>query len=149
MGSSLRIPLAEASPAGGSLIDVLAARFVFGLSGWRGLIGTPENRQHAIQSNYEQFVVMFELDGDGLAGVEKHLVVLADGLIFVVFDLFADGDDSAGDDGDFVAVREDDAGAGFAAVFVLADDDAFADGLDDVVFGAALAGGFDCHDRGI
>src|SRR5207237_1822274 len=96
-----------------------------------------------------QFVVVFELDGDGLAGVEEHFVVLADGLIFVVFDLFADGDDPAGDDRDFMAVGEDDAGAGFAAVFVLADDDAFADGLDDVVFGAALSGGFDCDDRGI
>ncbi len=89
---------------------------------------------------------MFQLDGDGLARVEEDFVVLADGHVLVVFDGFADGDDTAGDDGNFVRVGEDDAAFGFAFVVVLANDDAFADGFDDVVFGGALgSGGFGGH----
>src|SRR5213075_15644 len=52
--------------------------------------------------------------------VEEDLVVLADGLVLIVFDGLADGDDPAGNDGNFVAVGEDNTGFGFALVFILA-----------------------------
>ncbi len=71
---------------------------------------------------------MFELDGNCLAGIEEHFVVLPDRLVLVVFDGLADGDDAAGDDGDLVAVGQDDAAFGFALVVVLANDDALAVG---------------------
>src|SRR5437867_9731498 len=109
-----------------------------------GLLRAPEDGQHPLDRHDEEFVVMLELDGDGLARIEEHLVVLPDGLVLVVFDGLADGDDPAGNDGNFVAIGEDDAGFGLALVVILADDDALADGLDDVVFGAAL-GGFGGH----
>ena len=35
---------------------------------------------------------MLEFDGDALAGVEEDLVVLADGLVLIVFDGLGDGD---------------------------------------------------------
>src|SRR4051794_5028493 len=87
---------------------------------------------------------MLEFDGNGLAGVEEDFVVLADGLVFVILDRLADGDDPAGDHGDFVAIGQDDSGSGFALVVILADDHALADGLDDVVFRPPLRR-FGCH----
>src|SRR5258706_1118796 len=91
---------------------------------------------------------MFELDRNRLARIEQHLIVLPDRLILVVLDLLADRDHPAGDDGNLVTVGQDDAGAGLALVVILANDDALADGLDDVEFGAGF-GGFDGHCRRI
>lgn len=102
--------------------------------------GAAEDGDYSFDVDDEEFVVVFEFDGDGFAGVEEDFVVGTDSEVFVVFDLFGDGDDAAGDDGDFVGVGEDNAGLGLAAVFVLADDDAVTDGLDDVVFEAGSLG---------
>src|SRR6185436_11926974 len=90
----------------------------------------------------EQLVVVFQLDGNGLARVEEHLVVLADRLILVIFDRLGDGDHAAGNDGDLVRIGQHDAAAGFSLVVVLTDDDALADRLDDVVFAALGRRGF-------
>ena len=78
----------------------------------------------------EEAVVAFKNDGDGFFGVEKDAIVLADGVIVVVFDLHADGDDSAGEGGDFNFVGEVDAGFGLLFVLVLANENAWTDRFD-------------------
>src|SRR5207253_4753853 len=99
---------------------------------------SPEYRQHPIEVYYEQPVVMFELDGDRLAGVEEHFVVLADGLILVILDGLGDGDDATGDDRDLVTVGQDDSALGLSFVVVLTHNDALTDGFDDIELGGAL-----------
>ena len=106
-----------------------------------GGIRPAEDRQHAIDRHDEQPVVVLQLDRDRLARVEQHLVILADRLVLVVLDRLADRDHPAGDDGNLVAVGQDDAALGLALVVVLADDDALADRLDDVVLGRRLGTG--------
>ena len=80
----------------------------------------------------EEAVVALEVDGDAVLGVEEDAVVLLDGVVGVVADLRGDGDDAPGEGGDLDLVGEVEAGLGLLAVFVLADEDAQADGLDDL-----------------
>ena len=111
-------------------------------------LGAAEDRQHPVNRHDEKPVVVLQFHRDRLPGVEQDLVVLSDCLILVVLDRLADGDDAAGDHGDFVGVGQDDAAAGGAPVIVLANDDALADGLDDVVLADALRGLL-CHFTGL
>src|SRR5207237_3673816 len=108
------------------LLRIVTGIAVLAVSVFR-LIGAAEDGQHPLDRHDEKLVVVLELDGNGLARVEEDLVVLADGLVVIVFDGLGDGDNPAGNDGDFVAVGQDDAGFGFAFVVVLANDDALAD----------------------
>src|SRR5215510_9726639 len=83
------------------------------------LVGAAEDGEHALEGDDKELVVVLELDGDGFAGVEEDLVVLADGLVLIIFDGLGDGDDPARNDGDFVAVGQDDAGFGVTLVVTL------------------------------
>src|SRR5437667_12796401 len=94
------------------LLRIVRRFLVFAAAARLGVLRAPEYVQHPLDRHHEELVVMLELDWDGLARVEEHLVVLADGLVLVVFDGLADGDYPAGNDGDFVAIGEDDAGFG-------------------------------------
>jgi len=101
------------------------------------LVRSTENRQHTIDVDDKHAIVMLELDWDGFARIEENFVVLANGLIFVVFDRLADRYDTAGDDRDLMTVGQHNAAFCLAFVFILAHDDALADGLDDVIFKSA------------
>lgn len=85
----------------------------------------------------EQLIVGLEIDGDRVLGMEQDLVVLAERHVFVVFDLGRDGDDAAGDRGDFGLVGQGNAPLGLPLGLVLADQDASADRFH--VFQGALA----------
>ncbi len=82
----------------------------------------------------EEAVVAFEVYGDGLFGVEEDAVVLADGVVGVVFDLGGDGDDASCDGGDLDFVGEVDAGLGLLFVFIFADKDTVSDWFDGFEF---------------
>ncbi len=82
----------------------------------------------------EEAIVAFEIDRDGLLGVEEDLVVLADGIIGVVVDECGDGNDSACDGGDFDLVGEMDARLGLLFILIFADEDTVADGFDSFEF---------------
>src|SRR4051794_40981892 len=82
---------------------------------------------------------MLQLDGNRLTGVKKNLIVLTNRLVLVVLNRLADSNHPTGDDGDLVAVGEDDTALGLALVVVLADDHALANRLNDIELAAPLA----------
>src|SRR2546428_9068361 len=133
-GARRRVPRV---PALSHVVVRVVGRFRGGGLAWSR---PAEDGEHAIDRHDKQPVVVLELDGNRLARIEQDLVVLANRLVFVVLDRFADSDHPAGDDRDLVRVGQDDAALGLALVVVLAHDDALSDWLDDVVFvlGAAL-----------
>lgn len=98
------------------------------------LVRFPENRQHTVDVNNEHAIVMLELDWNRLARIEQNFVVLADRLVFVVFDCLADRNDASGNDRNLVTVGKHDTAARLAFVLVFAHNDALADRLDDVIF---------------
>jgi len=80
----------------------------------------------------EQPVVAFKIDGDRAFGVEQDLVVLAQRDVGRVFNFSRDGNDPAGDRGDFDIVRQLDAALGLLLVLVLANQNALANRLDNL-----------------
>jgi hypothetical protein len=82
-----------------------------------------------------QPVIGIQINRDGVLGVEEHAVVASDGIIDIAIDLSGDGDDASGDGGDFDFVGKVNAALGGLAVFIFADQDAFAHRLDDFEWG--------------
>lgn len=88
----------------------------------------------------EEAVVAFEIDGDSVFGIEEDFVVAFEGEHGVGFDFGGNSDDAAGDGGDFDVVRQADTTLGFLLIFILADEDAFADGFDNFEVARWLVG---------
>ncbi len=119
----------------GLAMRYLGTRPLIWSPGEAGALGVfAEDGDDIFDGDDEEAVVAFEIDGDGVLGVEEDLVVLADGVVGVVFDECGDGDDSACDCGDFDFVGEVDAGLGLFFVFIFADEDTVADGFDGFEF---------------
>ena len=107
------------------------------LEGKRSAIGLgifAEDSDDIFDGDDEEAVVAFEVYGDGLFGVEEDFVVLADGVVGIVFDDGRDRDHAPGDRGDLDFVGEVDPGLGLLFVFIFADEDAVADGFDGFEF---------------
>lgn len=106
-----------------------------------GSIFLAEHGDDVFDGDDEEAVVAFEIDGDGVLWVEEDAIVLVDGVAVVVFfEERGDGDDSAGDGGDFNFVGEVDAGLGLLFVLIFADEDALAEGFNG--FETSAGGGF-------
>lgn len=80
--------------------------------------------------DHEELVIWFEVDRDGIFGVEENLVVLPQWHIFVVSDLAADGYYATGDRGDFGGVWQSDSAFGLAFGFVFPHEHSSPNGLD-------------------
>ena len=78
----------------------------------------------------EEAISTFKVHRNGTFGIEENLVIPFQGDKSIVFDLLGNGNDAAGDGGDFNVVGELNAAFGFLFVFVFADDDSFSQRLD-------------------
>lgn len=104
------------------------------------LLPLTEHRHHVFDRDDEEAVVAFEVDRDGVLGVEEDSVVLIDGVVALGDDLGADGDDAAGEGWDLDLVWQVEAGLGLLLVLVFADEDAEADWFDGFEFVLGAAG---------
>ena len=95
------------------------------------LLGVPQSACHDIFDwNHEKTGVALEIDGNGVLGVEEHLVILLDGVVHIRLDLGTDGHNPARQGGNFDLVREVNALLGDLAILILADQNTISDGLN-------------------
>jgi hypothetical protein len=90
-----------------------------------------EDGHDVFNLDHEQPIIALKIDGNGPFGIEQDLVVLAKRDVRRVLDFGGDGDDAAGDGGNFYVVRQLNAALGLFLILILADQHAFADRLDD------------------
>ena len=89
-----------------------------------------KDSDYVFDLDHEQTIVPFEIDGNGVFGIEQHLVVLTQWYVRWVFDLGGNSYDSAGYRGNFYVVWQSDTAFGLFFVLVFANQDTFAYRLD-------------------
>lgn len=99
-----------------------------------------EYRHDILDWDNEVLVVGFKIDWNRVFGVEQDFVVLSQWDVFVVGDLLANCDDSAGNRRDFRCVRQGDTAFGFSFGFVFEDKHPTPDWFD-----VLQTRGFFCH----
>jgi len=97
-----------------------------------------EDRNDILDRYDEQLVIGFEINWDGVFGVEENLVVLSQRYVLIVSHLAANGNDSTGDRGDFGRVGKSDSTLGFSLGFVFEDEHARSDWFDVLERGVFL-----------
>jgi hypothetical protein len=111
--------------------------FYAAIGNWKLEIDNPsaamsEDGDDVLDRDDKKLVARLEVDGNRTLRIEEHLVVLADGKVFLRSELNGNSNDPAGEDGNLKIIREGNTSARGFLVFVLADENSLADGLHGI-----------------